>query len=163
MKTAFSESLFFDIFESPIATIYLVFSGRYLTGISFNKKPQIRRGTMPASFRKELRDYFIGKTKEFTQGAMFLEGTDFERSVWNALREAPYGETRTYKWLAEEIGNPKANRAVGRALSRNPIPIVFPCHRIVESSGSLGGYSAGINIKRRLLDLEYYNKMSKTD
>jgi methylated-DNA-[protein]-cysteine S-methyltransferase len=160
VKTAFSESLFFDVFESPIAILYLVFSGRYLTGISFNKKPQIRKGAITASFRKELNEYFTGKTKGFIQGAMFLEGTDFERSVWNALREVPYGETRTYKWLAEEIGNPKANRAVGRALSRNPIPIVFPCHRIVESSGSLGGYSAGINIKRRLLGLEYYNMIS---
>ncbi len=163
MKTAFSESLFFDVFESPIAVLYLVFSGRYLTGISFNKKPQIRKGAMPASFQKELKGYFMGKTKEFTQSTMFLDGTEFERDVWNALREVPYGETKTYKWLAEEIRNPKAIRAVGQALSRNPIPIVFPCHRIVESGGSLGGYSAGINIKRRLLDLEYYNKMSKND
>lgn len=158
MKTASSKSLFFDVFKSQIATLYVIFSGRHLAGISFNKKPQIRRSTMPDSFQKELGGYFAGKTKEFFQSSVFLEGTEFEKKIWNTLKKVPYGETRTYKWLAEEIGSPKANRAVGKALSRNPIPIVFPCHRIVESGGSLGGYSEGVDIKRRLLEIEYYNK-----
>src|SRR4030043_1701346 len=90
-----------------------------------------------------------------------MEGTEFERKVWLTLKEIPYGETRTYKWLAEKIGKPSAYRAVGKALSRNPLPIVLPCHRIIESDGTIGGYSSGIDIKRRLLEIEYYNKVSK--
>jgi O-6-methylguanine DNA methyltransferase len=89
-----------------------------------------------------------------------LIGTEFERKVWAALNEIPFGETRTYKWIAEKIGNPAAVRAVGRALSKNPIPIVIPCHRVIESDGSIGGYSSGVNIKKRLLELEYYSKMT---
>jgi methylated-DNA-[protein]-cysteine S-methyltransferase len=89
------------------------------------------------------------------------EGTDFEKKVWETLRKIPYGETRTYKWLAEEIGKPQAFRAVGNALGKNPIPIIFPCHRVIESDGSLGGYSGGVDIKRRLIEIEYYTKQSK--
>ena len=70
-------------------------------------------------------------------------------------------ERRTYKWLSEKIGSPKASRAVGQALGRNPISIVLPCHRIIESDGSIGGYSSGVDIKRRLLEMEYYNALSK--
>lgn len=90
---------------------------------------------------------------------LFLSGTDFEKKVWLSLVEVPYGEMRTYKWLAERIGNPKAVRAVGRALGSNPIPIVLPCHRIIGSDGSLVGYTGGLDVKRRLLDLEYYYLM----
>ena len=90
-----------------------------------------------------------------------MEGTDFEKKVWLALKEIPYGEARTYKWLSEKIGSPKASRAVGQALGRNPISIVLPCHRIIESDGSIGGYSSGVDIKRRLLEMEYYNALSK--
>ena len=151
---------FFDVFESPVGALFLIFSGKHLAGISF-KKPGYKRGTAPESFKKEIRGYFEGKTEEFTQSTIFLEGTDFERKVWLALKEIPYGETKTYKWLAERIGNPKANRAVGQALSKNPIPIVFPCHRVIESDGSIGGYSSGVDIKRRLLEIEYYSIMGK--
>lgn len=98
-----------------------------------------------------------GKPESLHRALFFLEGTDFDKKVWLALKEIPYGETKTYKWLAEKTGNSNAYRAVGQALSRNPIPIVFPCHRIIESDGSIGGYSSGINIKRRLLEIEYCN------
>ncbi|MBI4690909.1 MAG: methylated-DNA--[protein]-cysteine S-methyltransferase [Nitrospirae bacterium] len=150
---------FYDIFESPVGRLFLIFSGKYLAGISF-EKPTGKRGVTPELFKKELRGYFEGKTNEFKQGIIFLEGTDFEKKVWLALKEIPYGETKTYKWLAEKIGNPRANRAVGQALSRNPIPIVLPCHRVIESDGSIGGYSSGTDIKRRLLEIEYYNVLS---
>lgn len=89
------------------------------------------------------------------------EGTEFEQRVWSALSGIPFGETRTYKWIAEKIGNPGAVRAVGRALSKNPLPIIIPCHRVIESDGSLGGYSSGTHRKRRLLEMEYYGKMSE--
>lgn len=152
---------FFDTFHSPLGTIYLVFSGKALAEIRFeNETPPYPKGRAPESFKKQLTDYFSGGLRDFHQDIVFLEGTDFEKSVWLFLKEIPYGETRSYKWLAGKAGNPKAARAVGRALSRNPIPIVIPCHRIIESDGSLGGYSGGIDIKRRLLDLEYYAKQT---
>jgi methylated-DNA-[protein]-cysteine S-methyltransferase len=150
--------VFFDTFQSPLGLLFLVFSGKTLTEMRFEgeERPFCPRGKAPEQFRKQLRDYFSGALKEFHQPVQFLSGTDFEKKVWLALREIPYGETRTYKWLAEKVGSPKASRAVGQALSRNPIPIVIPCHRVIESDGSLGGYSGGIDIKRRLLDMEYY-------
>ncbi len=160
IKTSSGIEPFYDTFDSPIGTLYLIFSGKHLAEISF-EKPGHKRGSAPESFRKELKGYFEGSIKEFKQPFVFLEGTDFEKKVWFALKEIPYGETRAYKWLAERVGNPKANRAVGQALGRNPIPIVFPCHRVIESDGSIGGYSSGVDIKRRLLEIEYYNVMGK--
>ncbi len=84
----------------------------------------------------------------------FLEGTQFERSVWRVLTQIPRGEVRSYSWVAAEIGNPKASRAVGRACGSNPVPFFVPCHRVVGSGGRLGGYGYGLEIKRKLLRLE---------
>lgn len=88
----------------------------------------------------------------------FLIGTEFERQVWLALSEIPYGETRTYKWMAQRVGCPKGSRAVGQALKKNPIPIVLPCHRVIESDGKIGGFALGEDIKRRLLQMEFYHQ-----
>jgi methylated-DNA-[protein]-cysteine S-methyltransferase len=150
--------LYQDAYDSPIGALYITFAGEELTAISFGR-PSIKQGKIPNSFRKQLMDYFEGRLREFTQEILFLEGTEFEKKVWLSLRDVPYGETRTYKWIAEKIERPKAVRAVGQALSRNPIPIVLPCHRIIESDGHIGGYSSGVGIKRRLLDMEYYYSM----
>lgn len=163
MKSSRNKSvLFYDKFESPLGNLYLIFAGKYLTGVSF-KKPRgipFRDGVAPISFRKELDLYFIGKHTSFSQQVKFSSGTDFEKKVWYALKKIPFGETRTYKWVAEKIGSPSAVRAVGRALSKNPVPVVIPCHRVIESDGSLGGYSSGTDKKRRLLDMEYYARMN---
>jgi len=152
----------YDTFESPPGILYLVFTGEILKGVSF-KKPNgpVRKGKAPSWIKKELREYFEKGLDKFSQKIGFNKGTEFERKVWLVLKEIPYGETRTYKWLAGKIGKPNATRAVGRALSRNPLPIILPCHRIIESDGSIGGYSSGIDIKRRLLDIEYYINLSK--
>lgn len=153
---------FYDTFESPVGTLYLVFTGKILREISFRKPGEIiRKGEAPPLIKKELKEYFEDGREEFTQKTMFTKGTEFDRQVWLALKEVPYGETRTYKWLTEKVGKPAACRAVGQSLSRNPIPILFPCHRIIESSGSIGGYSSGVDIKRRLLEIEYYIKLAK--
>jgi methylated-DNA-[protein]-cysteine S-methyltransferase len=153
---------FYDTFESPIGTLYLIFTGKILSEISFKKPSEIvRKDELPPLIKKELKEYFENGREEFTQKTVFTKGTEFYRKVWFALKEVPYGETRTYRWLAEKLGKPSACRAVGQALSRNPIPIVFPCHRIIESDGSIGGYSSGFDIKRRLLEFEYYVKLSK--
>ena len=154
-------SLLYDKYESPVGVLYLTFSGKYLTAVSFSKPADIayKKGGVPKSFLKEMASYFNGTNSEFTPEIKFLSGTDFERKVWDCLKRIPYGETRTYGWVAEKAGNPAATRAVGRALSKNPVAIVLPCHRVIESDGSTGGYSSGVNIKIRLLELEYYSNM----
>jgi methylated-DNA-[protein]-cysteine S-methyltransferase len=123
----------------------------------------MRKGVASPLIRKELKEYFEDGREEFTQKIGFTKGTEFDMNVWLSLQEVPYGETRTYKWLAEKVGKPAASRAVGQALSRNPLPILLPCHRIIESDGSIGGYSGGVDIKRRLLEIEYYMKLAKKD
>lgn len=155
---------YYDTFESPIGTLYLVFTGEILREVEFKKPTEvIRKGAGPPLIQKELKEYFENGREEFTQKIGFMKGTEFDMNVWLALQEVPYGETRTYKWLAEKIGKPAASRAVGQALSRNPLPILLPCHRIIESNGSIGGYSGGVDIKRRLLEIEYYMKLAKKD
>lgn len=157
------DSLFFVIFNSPLGKLYAVFSGKFLCGVSF-KKPRdipLKQEAAPNDFMKELTDYFDGSVSRFRQQIKFLAGTDFEQQVWSRLLDVPFGETRTYKWIAEKIGRPAAVRAVGQALSKNPIPIVVPCHRIIESDGSIGGYSSGVDRKRRLLDMEYYARQNR--
>lgn len=102
---------------------------------------------------KEIDGYFKGIIKEFTI-PISLEGTEFQRKVWNALRTIPYGETRSYKDIAEVIGNPKSCRAVGGANNKNPIPIIVPCHRVIGNDRKLVGYAGGLQIKEYLLELE---------
>ena len=155
--------LYYDTFDSPLGPLYLEFSGKFLTGIFYQKPSGIslKESAVPESFKKELAAYFDGTGTGFNHEVKFLIGTDFEKKVWDSLRKIPFGETRTYKWVAEKIGNPAAVRAVGRALSKNPVPIVIPCHRVIESDGSIGGYASGVDAKRRLLDMEYYSKSNK--
>jgi methylated-DNA-[protein]-cysteine S-methyltransferase len=161
-KRSSSTEQFYDSVQSPIGTLYLIFSGKNLSGIDFVRPDRIMgKGKAPAAIQKELKDFFERGIEEFTLKIIFTKGTDFEKRVWLALKEIPFGETRTYKWLAEKLGKPNASRAVGQALSKNPLPIVFPCHRVIESDGSLGGYSGGVDIKRRLLEIEYYIKLGK--
>lgn len=152
----------YDIFDSPLGMLYMIFSENSLSGISFIKPADIsfKKGAAPEKFIKELASYFKGLNSRFGQRIKFLSGTEFEIKVWHALNEIPYGETKTYKWIAEKIGKPSAVRAVGQALSKNPIPVVIPCHRVIESDGSIGGYSAGVNIKKRLLEMEYYAQLA---
>jgi methylated-DNA-[protein]-cysteine S-methyltransferase len=156
------DKLYYDIFESPIGNLYLIFSGRFLSGLSFSKpeRMSLRKGTIPKDLKDDLQNYFNGNIVKFNQRVKFLIGTEFEKSVWRTIKNIPFGETRTYKWVAQKIGKPSAMRAVGRALSKNPLPIIIPCHRVIESDGTLGGYSSGIDIKRRLLELEYYAKIN---
>jgi len=101
----------------------------------------------------ELEEYFAGKRREFTF-PLDLRGTAFQLACWRALLAIPYGETRTYADIARAVGNPNAFRAVGMANNRNPIAIVVPCHRVIASNGTLCGYGGGLDLKRKLLELE---------
>jgi methylated-DNA-[protein]-cysteine S-methyltransferase len=102
---------------------------------------------------QQLEEYFQHKRQAFDL-PLRAEGTDFQRSVWTALQAIPYGSTITYKTLAQQIGQPEAVRAVGRANGSNPIPIVIPCHRVIGADGSLTGFGGGLLLKEQLLDLE---------
>ena len=102
---------------------------------------------------KQLKEYFEGKRFDF-EIPLNPIGTEFMQSVWKALEQIPYGETRTYKEIADAVGNPKASRAVGMANHRNPIPIIIPCHRVIGSYNNLVGYGLGLDMKQYLLELE---------
>lgn len=154
-----ADNSFYDKVISPLGNIYLIFLGDFLIKVSF-MKPACRKGMCPKKVRNQLDSYFKGSLKEFSFEIKFYTGTSFERDVWLLLKKVRYGETKSYKWIAEEIGKPGAVRAVGQALKKNPLPIVLPCHRIIESNNSLGGYSYGKDIKRRLLEMEYYYNMN---
>jgi O-6-methylguanine DNA methyltransferase len=104
-------------------------------------------------YTRQLDQYFAGERKQFTF-ALDLRGTDFQLACWRALLEIPYGETRTYAGIASAVGKPQGFRAVGMANNRNPIAIVVPCHRVIASDGTLCGYGGGLDIKRKLLELE---------
>jgi O-6-methylguanine DNA methyltransferase len=101
----------------------------------------------------ELEEYFTGKRRKFTL-PLDLRGTDFQLACWRALLAIPYGETRSYADIARAVGKPNAFRAVGMANNRNPIAIVVPCHRVIASDGTLCGYGGGLDVKRKLLELE---------
>ena len=102
---------------------------------------------------ERLRIYFGGHRVDFPD-KLDLSGTAFQRAVWMATRLIPYGEIRSYRWVAEQIEKPKAVRAVGQALGRNPLPVIVPCHRVLASNGNLCGFAGGLEMKRFLLNLE---------
>ena len=102
---------------------------------------------------KQISEYLHGQRQNF-DFPYELHGTEFQKKVWEALRQIPYGETRTYKDIATVVGNPKASRAVGMANHKNPLMIVVPCHRVIGTGGKLVGYAGGLDVKKALLDLE---------
>lgn len=102
---------------------------------------------------RELNEYFAGNRREFSV-PVHLSGTEFQKKVWRALCDIPYGETRSYKEIAAAVGNPKASRAVGMANHRNPVMILIPCHRVIGADGGLTGYAGGLDGKTALLELE---------
>lgn len=144
----------------PIGTLRITADGSTITGIEI-----LRRSARPsrttrghsrliAQCTRELAEYFAGKRQAFDVPIHAAPGSDFDQRVWTALRRIPRGKTVSYGQLARAIGKPGAARAVGTACGRNPLLIVVPCHRVIASSGSLGGFSAGLSRKRRLLALE---------
>ena len=107
-----------------------------------------------ADFRERYQAYLDGEIVVFNDPLDMSQGTEFQRKVWAATRLVPYGETRSYAWVASKIDNPAAVRAVGNALGKNPLPVVIPCHRIIGNNGGLCGFGGGLAMKRRLLELE---------
>ncbi|MGW6904736.1 methylated-DNA--[protein]-cysteine S-methyltransferase [Streptomyces sp. NPDC054940] len=149
------------VIDSPYGPLTLVAEDRALCGLYMTEQrhrpPEEtfgeRDGTPFGAAIDQLEAYFAGELKEFTL-ELRLNGTEFQRRVWDQLRRIPYGETRSYGDLADALGSPGASRAVGLANGKNPIGIVVPCHRVVGANGSLTGYGGGLDRKQRLLDFE---------
>ncbi|MDG9717725.1 methylated-DNA--[protein]-cysteine S-methyltransferase [Streptomyces sp. DH24] len=149
------------VVDSPYGPLTLVAEDGILCGLYMEAQRHrpaeetfgVRDDTPFAEAGEQLAAYFAGELKEFTL-RLRLNGTPFQRRVWDELRRIPYGETRTYGELAGLLGAPRASRAVGLANGRNPIGVVVPCHRVVGADGGLTGYGGGLERKRRLLDFE---------
>lgn len=141
--------------QSPIGPLTLFGTESALVKLAFG---DVREGADAPSpvlrqAARELEEYFSGKRREFT-AALAPEGTAFQRRVWNELRKIPYGTTASYRDIAVGIEKPGAAVAVGQANSRNPIPILIPCHRVIGSDGRMVGYAGGLEIKKALLAVE---------
>lgn len=157
------ETLYYAPIDSPIGPLNLGVSEKGLVALEFDRKnfPPTKNKQVDwqksvektAPYARELSEYFAGKRRAFTF-PLDLRGTPFQKQCWNALLAIPYGETRTYADIARAIKNPQAFRAVGLANNRNPIAIVVPCHRVIASDGTLCGYGGGLDVKRKLLELE---------
>ncbi|MFI8192728.1 methylated-DNA--[protein]-cysteine S-methyltransferase [Streptomyces sp. NPDC085946] len=149
------------LIDSPYGPLTLVAEDGVLCGLYMTDQRHrpaeetfgARDATLFAEAEEQLEAYFDGALKEFTL-ELRLDGTPFQRRVWDELRRIPYGETRTYGQLADALGSPTASRAVGLANGRNPIGIIVPCHRVIGANGSLTGYGGGLDRKQRLLDFE---------
>ncbi len=134
-------------------------SGDYVQKVNFTSEVYYSTNPSPAleEVCQQLLEYLQGKRKEFSV-KIALEGTPFQKKVWEAMQNIPYGRTCSYKDIAIAIGNPKAAIAVGQAAHKNPIAIIIPCHRVLATNGDLKGYAGSIEIKEWLLNLEKRNK-----
>lgn len=143
------------ITETPAGFLEILSDGDSLAAVRKYSGPNgmISQDDITRETEKQLQEYFSGTRREFDL-PIALQGTDFRLAVWNVLMKIPYGETRSYSDIAAAAGKPSAVRAVGNAVGDNPILIIVPCHRVVRSDGSMGGFSAGISMKEFLLRLE---------
>jgi len=156
--------MFYDVIDSPIGTLTIATDGAHITELHieedryFTKTPTnwTRNTEHPLLLqaKQELQEYFIGKRKTFDV-PLRAQGTDFQKQVWKALETVPLGFTTTYSKIAAVVSKPKAVRAVGTAIGKNPICIMVPCHRVLATNGSLGGFVAGTERKQSLLTLEH--------
>jgi methylated-DNA-[protein]-cysteine S-methyltransferase len=150
------------LYETIIGKIGIEENGSAITKIYFeneenNEDVPTRETSLIKEAAKQLNEYFVGQRRVFDI-PLEAKGTVFQKKVWEALRQVPWGETKSYKEIAVMVGNEKACRAVGMANNKNPIAIVVPCHRIIGSNGKLVGYAGGLDIKERLLLLEKISK-----
>ena len=146
----------FAVYTFPCGSFRIEQAGDCIVSISTVNGPVPNYGTptpLTQQLASQMEEYFQGNRKTFDI-PYILHGTPFQERVWQALCRIPYGRTRSYRDIAEEIGQPKACRAVGMANHRNPMMLVIPCHRVIGADGSLGGYAGGLELKRFLLSLE---------
>ncbi len=146
------------IYETPIGRIGIKDNGHSIIEVYFikaaeDKELELKETPLTKEAARQLDEYFQGKRKDFDL-PLEPKGTPFQKSVWEALTTIPYGETRSYKQIAEKVNSPKAYRAVGMSNNKNPISIIIPCHRVIGANGKMVGYGGGLEIKEHLLNLE---------
>lgn len=162
--------VYYNYFTSPIGIIYIAFSPSGICQISLNgleeeefrhnlqkrlRSTPIRDPGLGEGLKNEILSYLGGEKKTFTEYDLDISyGTPFQKRVWEELKRIAYGHTRSYQWIAQQIGSPNAQRAVGQANGQNAIPLIIPCHRVIRSDGRIGGYGGGVEIKKRLLEVE---------
>lgn len=168
------EILYYELLTSALGPLFLAASEGGLVALEFDKRLPGQQTIRPnprdlraesqqlrfeqaagklQPYTRELEEYFAGVRREFTF-SLDLRGTEFQLACWRALQQIPYGQTRTYADIARAVGRPQGFRAVGMANNRNPLAIVVPCHRVIASDGTLCGYGGGLDVKRKLLQLE---------
>lgn len=167
LVTAFSE-IRLAVFDTRIGWIGVAWNERGIVALNLPRASRehalrdLRRDyplallsdDAPVEVTRELREYVEGQRNQFALKLDWSSLKPFQRAVLEAARQIPFGETRSYGWIAKQIGKPRASRAVGQALRTNPIPIILPCHRVISGDGGLGGYAGGLALKRKLLMLE---------
>ena len=156
------QTVHFSRIESPVGPLLLAATDEGLRYLMFDrgKEPRprpnevwIESPTALRAYEEQLRAYFRGELHAFTC-KLDLKGTHFQKKCWSALQRIPYGTTCSYRELAEQVGSPRAFRAVGQANHNNPVAIIVPCHRVIGANGSLTGYGGGMEVKEKLLRLE---------
>lgn len=155
-----------DILKTPLGNMELITYKNKILSLQFTGEEingeTILLSSLAEKLKIELEEYFAGERHNFDL-PLYQRGTYFQKTVWQALKKIPYGQTKTYKEVAEEIGRSQAARPVGGACNKNKILILIPCHRVIGSNGSLTGYRPGIYYKKKLLDLEKnIYKLNKT-
>ena len=152
-------------YNSPVGILEIKEENGYITGVRLlTEQEEIAKVEFqsPSTLllqqaHAQLTEYFAGECTGFNLPIKYPFGTPFQHSVWNALRDIPYGETRSYEDIAVAIGNAKAVRAIGQANTRNPILLLVPCHRVINKNGTIGGFGCGVEVKQKLLELEGVN------
>jgi O-6-methylguanine DNA methyltransferase len=162
------ETIYYSCFNSPLLKkVFVASTERGICMVDFVKTEKgflkrlrerfpgkiVRNDQKNRNVLNQLKKYLKGELRRFDCRLDF-RGTPFQKKVWSALAKIPYGRTRSYKDIAQAIGHPKAFRAVGNANGRNSIPLILPCHRVIESNGGLGGFGHGVKVKKQLLDFE---------
>lgn len=152
---------------TPIGPLYVITDGKNVYGVHFERQDNLEGNVsttaakqMVTQVARQLNEYFVGKRLKF-ELSLSPEGTDFQKLVWKQLAKIPYAKTTSYQDIAKAIGHPKAIRAVGSANGKNPFCVIVPCHRVIASDGTLGGYSGGVKIKEQLLGIEKNNRQRR--
>jgi len=164
--------LYYTTIKSPVGEILATRTDQGLNFVSFPKSTWekflsalekdesitlIQDNKKFSNLRNNLKAYFSGKKVQFRESFDLKGGTDFQKKVWGAMQKIPFGQTRSYGWLAKQVGDKNKARAVGGACGSNPFPILIPCHRVIKEDGGLGGYGGGLSLKRKLLKIEGVN------
>ena len=161
--------IYYNTFKSPVGEILVTWTEKGLNFVSFPKSTWekflsalskdknislIKDEKKFSSLKNNLEVYFSGRAVSFKEKLDLKGGTAFQKRVWEAMLRIPFGQTRSYGWLAQQVGGKNKARAVGSACGANPIPIIIPCHRVIREDGDLGGYGGGLGMKRKLLEIE---------